>query len=59
MLGALSKREQEDFISEAKLSKIERIKDTGGYESLEEGDIQWDHNIDLEIEKSNALNILA
>ena len=60
MLGALSKREQEDFISDKKLGAIkQRTKDTGGYESLEEGDVKWDHDIDLEKERSNALNILS
>ena len=59
MLGALSKKEQEDFFSDKKLSKLKVIKDTGGYEDLEEGYIQWSHNIDLEKERSNALNILS
>ena len=59
MLGALSKREQQDFISDAKLQQIKRVKDTGGYDSLEEGNVEWKHNIDLEIERENALNILS
>ena len=38
MLGALSKREQEDFLSDAKLKKMDNIvRDTGGYNSLDEG----------------------
>jgi hypothetical protein len=61
MLGAMSKMEREEFISDMKLSKINKIKvDTGGYDSLDEGDmIKWDHNLDLEKERSNTLNILA
>ena len=37
-------------------------KDTGGYSSLEDsenGEIHWKHAIDLEKERSAALNILA
>ena len=61
MLGALSKMEIEEFISDKKLSKMNKIRvDTGGYNSLDEGEmIKWDHNIDLEKEKSNTLNLLA
>jgi hypothetical protein len=61
MLGALSKMEREEFISDMKLSKMNKIKvDTGGYNSLDEGEmIKWDHDIDLEKEKSNTLNLLA
>lgn len=61
MLGAMSKMERDEFISDKKLEKINKIKvDTGGYNSLDEGDmIKWDHNIDLEKERSNTLNILA
>lgn len=57
----MSKMEREEFISDMKLSKINKIKvDTGGYDSLDEGDmIKWDHNLDLEKERSNTLNILA
>lgn len=59
MLGAMSKREQEDFISDAKLRQIERFRDTGGYDSLDEGTVQWNHDIDLDKERENALNVLA
>ena len=61
MLGALSKMEREEFISDIKLSKMNKIRvDTGGYNSLDEGDmIKWDHNLDLEKERSNTLNLLA
>jgi hypothetical protein len=60
MLGALSKREQEDFISDAKLKKMDNIRiDTGGYDSLDEGDVKWKHNINMEKEKSNALFLLS
>ena len=59
MLGAMSKREQEDFVSDAKLRTMKVVKDTGGYESLDEGDVKWKHKINLEKEKSSALNILA
>jgi hypothetical protein len=61
MLGALSKMEREEFISDIKLSKMNKIKvDTGGYNSLDEGEmIKWDHKIDLEKERSNTLNLLA
>jgi len=61
MLGALSKMEREEFISDIKLSKMNKIRvDTGGYNSLDEGEmIKWDHKIDLEKERSNTLNLLA
>ena len=61
MLGAMSKMERDEFISDKKLEKINKIKiDTGGYNSLDEGDmIKWNHNLDLEKERSNTLNILA
>ena len=60
VLGALSKREHFDFVSMEipKEGKI-CVVDTGGYSSLEEGDVQWEHNVDLEKEKSNALSILS
>lgn len=59
MLGALSKREQQDFFHDNKMTKSDRIKDTGGYESLEEGNVEWKHGIDMEREKANALNLLS
>lgn len=66
MLGALSKREQQDFFNPNKNNTKETdiVKDTGGYSSLEEegeqgGTIQWKHNVDLEKERSKALNILS
>jgi hypothetical protein len=59
MMGALSKREAEMFVSSARLDKMVEVKDTGGYDSLEEGDVKWQHKIDLEKERSAALNVLA
>jgi len=61
MIGAMSKMERDEFISDRKLDKIVKIKvDTGGYNSLDEGDmIKWDHKLNLEKERSNTLNILA
>ena len=38
---------------------MSRTKDTGGYDSLDEGDVKWAHHLDLERERSNALNVLA
>lgn len=37
-------------------------KNTGGYESLDNeefGDIEWDHGLDLDKERENALFILS
>ena len=59
MLGAMSKREQQDFVSDAKLRTMKVVKDTGGYDSLDEGDVKWKHKIDLDKERSSALSILA
>ena len=59
MLGALSKREHQDFMQDGSISSMNKVKDTGGYKDLEEGDIQWNHDVDLEKERSNALSILS
>ena len=65
MLGALSKREQEDFFAHKSDKKSSRVQiNTGGYSSLDEdgedvGTIAWKHNLNLEKERSQALNILS
>lgn len=65
MLGALSKREQEDFFAHKKEIKGSKVQiNTGGYSSLDEdgdevGQIAWKHGLNLEKERSSALNILS
>lgn len=66
MLGGLSKREQQDFFNPDKNndSKQDIAINTGGYDSLDEegeatGTIHWKHNLNLEKERSQALNILS
>ena len=65
MLGALSKSEFSSFFNKKAASKeftTSMTKYTGGYDSLEDsqaGDVQWDHEIDVEKEKDKYLEILA
>lgn len=63
MMGQLSKREQEDFMQAKYQGKQRQVKiDTGGYSSLDDsdgGEIQWKHEINLEKERNQALNILS
>jgi hypothetical protein len=66
MLGGLSKREQQDFFSKKgdKKKSEKSLVNTGGYSSLDEegeevGTIAWKHGLNLEKERSAALNILS
>jgi hypothetical protein len=62
MMGGMSKREIESlFKSKGDDEEMVR-RNTGGYESLDDsknGEICWEHGIDVEKEKEHALNVLS